>query len=68
MHSSRERVPAHLWIEIDVGATSIAGAVHHGSDPVRPFDGWLELVALLESARGSAGTDPGADEPACDPP
>jgi hypothetical protein len=66
MHRSREPVPDHIWIEVDLGAKSIAGAIHSGSGSIRPFDGWLELVALLEAARGSAAA--GADEPAVDPP
>lgn len=68
MQRSREPVPDHLWIEVDLGAKSIAGAIHSGRDPVRPFDGWLELVALLEAARGSAAAGSGAEEPAGDPP
>jgi hypothetical protein len=38
-----------IWVEIDAGGSSIAGAVHRGSDPVRQFSGWLELVALLDA-------------------
>jgi hypothetical protein len=68
MHRSRDPVPDHLWIEVDLGAKSIAGAIHSGSDPVRPFDGWLELVALLEAARGSAAEGSGADGSAGDSP
>jgi hypothetical protein len=40
-----------LWIEIDPAAEPISGVVHRGSEPARPFDGWLELVALLEAER-----------------
>ncbi len=40
----------HIWIEIDPLAKPIAGAVHHGPASVRPFAGWLELVALVEAA------------------
>jgi hypothetical protein len=38
--------------------------VHHGTEPARPFAGWLELVALLEAER--AATKPpnaAADSP-----
>jgi hypothetical protein len=40
-----------VWIELDVDADSIAGTVHRGEEPVRPFTGWLELVAVLEAVR-----------------
>jgi hypothetical protein len=43
--------PARAWIEIEVEASSIAGALHRGDEPVRQFDGWLELVSLLEDLR-----------------
>jgi hypothetical protein len=38
-----------IWIEIDPRSSSIAGSLHHGPDPVRPFHGWLELVSLIEA-------------------
>ncbi|MEA2422784.1 MAG: hypothetical protein QOF55_1883 [Thermoleophilaceae bacterium] len=68
MHSSRETVPARVWIEVDVQAASIAGALHRGDDPVRPFSGWLELVALLENLRQPAAGGGGPSEPPIDPP
>lgn len=40
-----------LWIEIDLAAEPISGVIHNGSASVRPFEGWLELVALLETER-----------------
>jgi hypothetical protein len=40
-----------VWIEIDASSEPIAGVVHHGCEPDRPFAGWLELVAVLEAAR-----------------
>jgi hypothetical protein len=49
-----DRATDRLWIEIDPGAEPISGVVHHGSEPSRRFDGWLELVAVLETER-----DPG---------
>jgi hypothetical protein len=38
-----------VWIEIDPASEPIAGVVRRGSEPGRPFAGWLELVALLEA-------------------
>jgi hypothetical protein len=67
MHSSREATPASVWIEVDVEAASIAGVLHRGDDPVRRFDGWLELVAMLEDLR-RPGSDCDRSKPAIDPP
>jgi hypothetical protein len=47
--------PDRLWIEIDLSAEPMSGAIHHGRDPVRRFSGWLELVALLETERQPGG-------------
>ena len=47
----RQTLSDRLWIEIDSVAEPISGVVHHGSEPVRRFCGWLELVALLETRR-----------------
>jgi hypothetical protein len=49
-----------VWIEIDPAAEPIAGVIHHGSAPAQPFAGWLDLVALLESERGSVARPPPA--------
>jgi hypothetical protein len=68
MHSSRDNAPPRVWIEVDVEARSIAGVLHRGDRPVRPFDGWLELVALLEDLRQPAANDGSPSEPATDPP
>ena len=46
--------PERVWIEVDPASDPIAGVVHQGVEPGRPFSGWLELVALLESTRGPA--------------
>jgi hypothetical protein len=43
-----------LWIEIDPAAEPISGLVHRGPEPARRFEGWLELVALLETERRPA--------------
>jgi hypothetical protein len=65
MHSSGD--PARVWIEVDVEAASIAGALHRGDEPARQFAGWLELVSLLEGLCPPANDcDPSA--PATDPP
>jgi len=59
--------PERVWIEVDPAAEPIAGLIHHGAAPARPFAGWLELVALLESERRppteSEPTRPAADAP-----
>jgi hypothetical protein len=68
MHSSREKTPARVWIEVDVESASIAGVLHRGDGPVRPFDGWLELVALLEDLRQPAANDGSPSQPITDPP
>jgi hypothetical protein len=38
-----------VWVEIDIGVEPIAGTIHHGPGAARPFEGWLELIALLEA-------------------
>ena len=58
---SSDAPPDRVWVEIDAAAEPIAGVVHRGSDAARPFAGWLELVALLESERDRA-VDPGASD------
>jgi hypothetical protein len=56
---STDSLPDRVWVEVDASAEPIAGLIHRGADPARPFAGWLELVALLESERDRA-IDPGA--------
>ena len=51
---STDAAADRVWVEVDAAAEPIAGLVHRGADPARPFAGWLELVALLESERGRA--------------
>jgi hypothetical protein len=51
-----EPAPDRVWIEIDPAAEPIAGVMHHGPESARPFVGWLELVALLESERQPSGS------------
>ena len=54
--------PNRVWIEVDPASEPIAGVIYHGSEPGRPFAGWLELVALLESTR-SAALSPSSESP-----
>jgi len=49
-----DQSPDRLWIEIDIAAEPISGVIHHGSERASRFDGWLELVALLETERHPA--------------
>ncbi len=42
-----------LWFEVDPDRDPIAGHMHAGAEPRRPFDSWLELVALIEEARAT---------------
>ena len=58
---SMDSPPDRVWVEVDASAEPIAGTIHRRGDPARPFAGWLELVALLESERGRA-IDAGAAE------
>ena len=46
--------PDRLWIEIELAAEPISGVIHHGPQRASRFDGWLELVALLEAERHPA--------------
>ena len=62
-----DRAGERVWIEVDLAADPITGLVHSGDDRARPFDGWLELVALLEAAREPTSDD-GTSEPASDAP
>jgi hypothetical protein len=48
MPTETDTGPQRIWIEIETSEGSIAGTLHRGEEPVRPFHGWLELVALLE--------------------
>jgi hypothetical protein len=38
-----------LVIEIDPASDPICGVIRRGTEPVRRFHGWLELVAVLET-------------------
>lgn len=45
---------AHLQLAIDVESDPISGSVSNGSQDARPFTGWIELVAAIETARSAA--------------
>jgi len=62
MQSEREGCPDRAWIALDLRADPIAGALYRGNEAVRPFHGWLELVAMLEAVRRPRGSD-GPTEP-----
>jgi hypothetical protein len=56
-----------LNLHIEVGSDPIAGSVDRTGRESRQFSGWIELVALIESAREAAdvgcerlGSFPGA--------
>ena len=63
MRGHGEGRPGRVWIELDLRSESIAGALHGANDTVRPFHGWLELVAVLEAARRRRTDDPAPPPP-----
>lgn len=48
--------PDRVWVEVNPDAEPISGVIHRGQAPARPFAGWLELVALLESEVMASGS------------
>ncbi len=42
-----------LWFEVDPVRDPIAGQMHAGAGPTRPFHNWLELAALIEQTRAT---------------
>jgi hypothetical protein len=42
---------AHLALTIDVESDPITGSVSTTGGEAKPFSGWMELVAAIESAR-----------------
>ena len=48
-----ERETAHLELAIDLDSEPISGSVSNGTHGLRPFTGWIELVAAIEAARSS---------------
>jgi hypothetical protein len=49
-----ERATAHLELAIDLDSDPISGSVSNRTHGLRPFAGWIELVAVIEAARSSA--------------
>jgi hypothetical protein len=49
-----ERNTARLELAIDLDSDPITGSVSNGTLGLRPFTGWIELVAVIEAARSSA--------------
>jgi hypothetical protein len=49
------------WLELKLAGDGIAGCLHDGDRPPEAFSGWLELVALLETARARHNTGAGVD-------
>jgi hypothetical protein len=59
---------AEMQLSIDIGSEPISGSVSMGDGASREFSGWIELVATIESARGTdsesnktLGSFPGAN-------
>lgn len=48
------RCTAQLRVAIDVGSEPISGWVATGAGVSRPFQGWIELTAVIESVRAAA--------------
>jgi hypothetical protein len=62
------RRAAEMQLSIDIGSEPISGSVSLGGGATREFSGWIELVATIESARGTEsdgdetlGSFPGAN-------
>lgn len=55
---------AHVELELLVATEPIGGTVRHDRErEARPFTGWLELAALLDSARQATHTMPHDEAP-----
>jgi hypothetical protein len=50
-----ELAAAQILIELDVGASPIAGSVRAGPQPPVSFAGWTGLFAVLRAAAGDDG-------------
>jgi hypothetical protein len=48
---------ARVWFEIDWDSDPIGGRVYVTGAPVRPFSGWLELIALIEETRSGLAAE-----------
>ncbi|HTX30233.1 MAG TPA: hypothetical protein VMD09_02555 [Solirubrobacteraceae bacterium] len=62
------RRAAEMQLSIDIGSEPITGSVSLGDGASHEFSGWIELVATIESARGTnsegnetLGSFPGAN-------
>lgn len=47
------RRAAEMQLSIEIGSEPISGSVSMGDGAAREFSGWIELVATIESARGT---------------
>ena len=62
------RVPpsrAHLTIDLELDSEPISGALQRPGGSLTPFQGWIQLVSLLQDA---ATTSPAARSPNSHPP
>jgi hypothetical protein len=53
-----------LALSLEVAELPIAGTLQHGTTQPQQFDGWLELIAAIESALNTAREPP---PPTCQP-
>ena len=53
----------HLQLSIEVDSDPIAGSVSDGDAYAKPFTGWIDLVAVIETAR-AGGPAPESQAPA----
>ena len=49
-------------LSVDVGSDPISGQVKVASGPVASFSGWIELAAVIESARAAQAPREAFDE------
>jgi hypothetical protein len=47
----QERATATVVLELNLGAEPMSGSLTEADGPARNFEGWLELVSMLESIR-----------------
>jgi hypothetical protein len=45
-----------LVVDLELETTPIGGRISTGSEPARPFHGWLELASAIETHRNAAIT------------
>lgn len=51
------RRAAEMQLSIEIGSEPISGSVSMGDGAAHEFCGWIELVATIESARGTDESD-----------